>query len=266
MAIHSHLGKIEHEDSLPSCRRVADRLNLPLIVVDAPDDGMIGIWKKRWRNNIKRYQELRCMTLIMPWSSAAMRFCTRAAKAQPIAQELVRRYPGKTIICVTGIRKDESSRRAKAQLIKEDSLLTRKKVKTIGYLWNPIRHWSVADVWAIHKAWQLRGHFAYIALKMSRVSCSACILSSQDDLQKSMRHPGNQPVLHTLTTMEIESGFAFQQGKWLADIAPELLTEDEKAGIKTAKEKAALREKNRSRDTKTPSLSGRLANRNSHAR
>lgn len=82
--IHADLGEIEHADSLPQCRRLAERLGLELVVVRRKKGGMIERWRQRWRDNVARYVNLSCITLIPPWSSSALRFCTSEMKIAPI--------------------------------------------------------------------------------------------------------------------------------------------------------------------------------------
>jgi hypothetical protein len=49
---------------------------------------MIERWEQRWRDNCARYIDLECVTLITPWSSSGMRFCTSELKLTPISREL----------------------------------------------------------------------------------------------------------------------------------------------------------------------------------
>jgi hypothetical protein len=86
--IHADLGQIEHADSLPQCQRLATFLGWPLVVVRRPQGGMLDRWEQRWRDNVNRYIKLECVTLISPWSSAALRFCTSELKVAQITREL----------------------------------------------------------------------------------------------------------------------------------------------------------------------------------
>ena len=96
--IHADLGQIEHADSLPQCERLAARCGLELIVVRRQSGGMLERWEQRWRDNAARYINLECVTLITPWSSAAMRFCTSELKVAPITRNLAIRFHGRPII------------------------------------------------------------------------------------------------------------------------------------------------------------------------
>ena len=74
--IHADLGRIEWRDSAPVCERLAERLGWELVTVRRPSGDMVDRWLSRWAANVERYRTLSCVKLIMPWSSAAQRFCT----------------------------------------------------------------------------------------------------------------------------------------------------------------------------------------------
>lgn len=74
--IHSDLGRVEWRDSITVCERLAERLGWDLIVVRRAAGDMMDRWISRWEANVERYAALSCVKLIMPWSSAAQRFCT----------------------------------------------------------------------------------------------------------------------------------------------------------------------------------------------
>ena len=112
--IHSDLGRVEWRQSLPACHRLADRLGLELIVVRRETGDLLDRWRSRWENNVRRYAELSCVKLILPWSTASMRFCTSELKTSIICRALVQRFAGQTILSAIGIRRQESPNRAKA--------------------------------------------------------------------------------------------------------------------------------------------------------
>jgi hypothetical protein len=114
--VYADLGEIAWRGDQPQCQCLANRLGLELVVVKSD---MIGRWEKRWKDNLTRYQELRCVRLIMPWSGPGLlRFCTAECKVSPITQELVRRFPNSVIISGSGIRHDESRQRQNAPIYK----------------------------------------------------------------------------------------------------------------------------------------------------
>jgi hypothetical protein len=78
--INSDLGRVEWRQSLPACRRLAVRLGLELMVVRRETGDLVDRWHLRWENNVRRYSELSCVKLILPWWTASMRFCTSELK------------------------------------------------------------------------------------------------------------------------------------------------------------------------------------------
>src|SRR5262249_21045486 len=143
--ITADLGRVEWRDSLPTCERLAQALGLELVVVRRKAGDMMDRWQIRWNESVRRYQHLECVKLIMPWSGPALRFCPSELKVDPICSELVRRYPGRVILSVTGIRAEESTRRALSPVVKEQPKLyrvpRRGRSATRGYDWHPILHW-----------------------------------------------------------------------------------------------------------------------------
>ncbi|MGC1309373.1 MAG: hypothetical protein WA885_19300, partial [Phormidesmis sp.] len=56
-------------------------------------------------------------------------------------------------------------------------------------------------------------YWAYVSGN-SRLSCSMCVLASATDIKNGAEH--NLSTWLELTLMEIQSGWSFQQGKWLS--------------------------------------------------
>lgn len=231
--IHSDLGRTEWSESLPQCERLADRLGLELIVVRRQAGDMLDRWLTRWSNNVARYCALECVKLILPWSTAAMRFCTSELKTAIICRELVERFPGQTIVSVAGIRRDESPNRAKAPICKQQNKLTSAAHSTTGYDWLPILDWSLQDVIDLHTARGFPLHEAYRT--NSRVSCVFCILASRADLLASTTWPEHADLYRAMVDLEITSTFAFQDSGWLGDLAPSLLSAAQRGGLIEAK-------------------------------
>jgi 3'-phosphoadenosine 5'-phosphosulfate sulfotransferase (PAPS reductase)/FAD synthetase len=123
--VHSDLGVIEWTDSLPACQRLAEHLGLELIVVRRTAGDMLTRWQQRWKANVLRYRELSCVRLILPWSTPAMRFCTSELKLAPIASALRKRFPHHAILNVSGIRREESSKRSRMPVSETDRRLSR---------------------------------------------------------------------------------------------------------------------------------------------
>ena len=241
LCVHADLGSVEWQDSLPMCRELADRLGLELLVVRRGKGGLMQRWRTRWSGNIARYRDLKCATLIMPWSSAKWRYCTSELKAAPIASALKRRFPNRPTINVTGIRRQESAARAAKPVVAIDKRLARKVYA--GLVWHPIIEFLVADVWAALRAAGMRPHVAYQIYNASRVSCAFCVLAKLADLQAGARCPDNHAVYVEMVELEAVSTFSFQSGRWLADVAPWLLDADLRARVALAKKTAQERER-----------------------
>ena len=249
--VHADLGdadpalNVEWEDSLPTCERLATFLGVELIITRRKAGGMMKRWIKRWENNVKRYAQLACVKIILPWSTPSMRFCTSELKSAPIAAELVRRFPGQQIISACGIRREEgngrdASPRTNAPTSKVNNRLTNKSQKTSGLDWNPIAAWSTEDVFAFCAERGFQMHEGY-GLGMGRISCRFCIMQDLSDQRVSASVAANVPVFRTIVGLEIRSTFAFQGSRWLGDIAPELLDDATRAALAAAKARASTR-------------------------
>lgn len=237
--IHSDLGRIEWRDSLSVCQRIADRLNMKLVVVRRKSGDLISRWQARWENNVKRYLDLSCVKLILPWSTPSMRFCTSELKIALICQYLKSLFPGTPIISSSGVRAEESATRAK---LPAASLQPRLKNKgTDGWDWRPILHWSKKDVLSYIASKGERLHEAYSHFGCSRVSCAFCIMSSASDLQGATTCPDNEDVYRLLVDIEIRSTFAFQDSRWLGDVASYLLSAEAREALADTKLRALRR-------------------------
>jgi len=242
LLIHSDLGRVEWRQSLPACHRLAVRLGLELIVVRRETGDLVDRWRSRWKSNVRRYAELRCVKLILPWSTASMRFCTSELKTSIICRALVRRFPGQTILSATGIRRQESPNRAKAPVAKPQPKLTSASLRTQGLDWHPILDWTTQQVFGYLEEKNCPLHEAYTRYGSSRVSCCFCILSSQKDLAAAARCVDNQTVYRDLVGLEAASTFPFQRGRWLGDVAPHWLTAELRQAVVGAKAGAQRRE------------------------
>jgi 3'-phosphoadenosine 5'-phosphosulfate sulfotransferase (PAPS reductase)/FAD synthetase len=249
--VHADLGdpdpalNVEWDDSLPTCERLAAFLGVDLVVTKRPAGGMMKRWIKRWENNVKRYVDMSCVKIILPWSTPSMRFCTSELKSAPIASKLVKLFPGRRIISACGIRREEgngkeNSPRTNAPTSKPNKRLNSKSAKTDGIDWNPIAAWSTTDVFALCAARGFQMHEGY-ALGMSRISCRFCIMQDLSDQRVSASVAANVPVFRTVVGLEIRSTFAFQGNRWLGDVAPHLLDDATRTALAQAKERAAKR-------------------------
>lgn len=106
----------------------------------------------------------------------------------------------------------------------------------LALTWNAVLDWSIEKVWeglgtSIEALEQrrtlyqsgsltaaLRGwpaHWAYVSGN-SRLSCSMCVLASAHDIHNGAKH--NLTTWLELALMEKQSGWSFQQGRWLSTL------------------------------------------------
>lgn len=242
LLVHADLGVTEWADSFPACRRLADRLGMELITVRRPQGDMMDRWEQRWRDNVRRWVELSCVKLILPWSTPALRFCTAELKVDQITRELSRRFPGETILNVTGIRREESTDRKNAPTAKCEPKLESKDRDTRGVTWNAIASWTLGDALGIAADRGFEQHEAYTRFGSRRVSCVYCILATEADHRCSALDERNLAVGRRMVDLEVASSFAFQGNRWLGDTLASHLTPEQRAGIRAAKERAGRRE------------------------
>ncbi len=238
--IHADLGSVEWKDSLPVCERLAKQIGWDLLVVRRKAGGMMERWEKRWQNNIARYLALECVKVILPWSTPSMRFCTSELKTAVICSELSKRYKGRDILSVTGVRHQESAARAKMPIATPQPKLTKKNSE--GFNWNPIIDWSTDAVFDYIREQEGPLHEAYTKYGSSRVSCAFCIMGSIGDLNASSSCPDNQDIYRRMVTLEFVSTFGFQGSRWLGDLAPHLLDAEARAALDRAKQSHKVRE------------------------
>jgi len=107
--------------------------------------------------------------------------------------------------------------------------------------WNAIVEVKTDTIFQILKSSALPIPSAY-QFGSSRFSSCFCIMATAADLLAATRDPRNHDLYREQCDLEISSTFSFQANKWLSDIAPELLTETQRARLPQAKIKAAKRE------------------------
>lgn len=232
--IHADLGSVEWHQSLPVCERLAAHLGVELIVVRRKAGGLLERWISRWESSVRRYINLETVTLVLPWSTPSMRFCTSELKTHIIAAELRRRFKGQMIVNVTGVRRAESANRAKGSIASKDA-------DGKAWSWRPISDWSIEQVFARVARSGLALHEAYTDFGMSRVSCRFCIMSNEADMVAASAVPESHDLYVSMVGLEIQSTFGFQGSRWLADVAPQLLTEQMRTAVVESKAKAVLR-------------------------
>jgi 3'-phosphoadenosine 5'-phosphosulfate sulfotransferase (PAPS reductase)/FAD synthetase len=247
--VYSDLGRVAWSDAQEQCQRLATRLGVELVVVGRKAGGLMDRWAQRWANNVARYRELSCVKLILPWSTPSMRFCTSELKTK-IIQRWIRATYQQPVISVLGIRRDEGrsskSGRGAAPVSKIHEVIIKSGKPVQPNLpagsvdWNPIVDVKTETVFQILRASSEPQPSAYL-YGASRYSCAFCIMSTAADLFAGTRDPRNLDLYREQCELEIVSTFSFQGGQWLADIAPDVLTSDQRARLPVAKTKAEQR-------------------------
>lgn len=201
---------------------------------------------KRWADNVERYVNLSCVKVILPWSTPAMRFCRSELKTT-IIQRWIRKTFNEPVICVLGIRRDESRHRAKAPVFKPYEVTIKDGKEKMPALpvgsvdWNPIVEVKTETVFQILRASEMPMPSSY-GFDADRYSCAFCVMATLRNLKAGTRDHRNHDLYREQCELEIVSTFSFQDHQWLSDVAPELLTEDQRARLPLAKEAAKLRE------------------------
>lgn len=239
LLVHSDLGRVEWQASLPTCEVLARHIGWELLTVRRAAGDLMDRWLTRWKNNVERYATLECVKLILPWSTPSMRFCTSELKTAVIASALRKRWPTGPIVSVAGIRAEESHARAAMPVSAVHTKLERKGAP--GYSWHPILSWRLRQVLDAVADAGLDLHPAYTVYGASRVSCAFCIMSSVADLAAAAGAEENADLYREMVALELVSTFGFQGSRWLADVAPHLLVGGDRGHIPIAKRAAELR-------------------------
>ena len=237
--VHAHLGRIEHAETLGHIKALAEFLKWRLIITSRQKGDLLDRYEQRWRDNCRRYALLECVSLIGPFATPAMRFCTGELKTAPIAQALTKEFPGQIIISCAGLRAEESANRARKEIFKANPKLTRRD-GTRGFDWLPILSTPVERIFLVHKQFGFPLHPQY-ARGNQRLSCSFCIMASKQDLTCGAKVETNHFAYHTIIGLEARSTFSYQANTWLGDIDPELLTPKEQQALNNAKVNARQR-------------------------
>lgn len=233
-AMHADLGRTEWPETPGYVDDQSTYLGTPLILVRRELGDLVALWEQRYADGLPLYDELVQIRLRGPWSGPGQKFCQAAMKRDQFVKTLRRRFPSDTVVCVIGVRRDESRDRAKAETFSLESRLSTPG-RTIGLNWNAIAHWTTAEVYAYAEARRLPMHEAYARWGSSRLSCALCVFASKSDIRAALAHSGNHPLYHTLVGIENRTGFPFQRGAWLSDVRPDLLARDEMAAAGAAR-------------------------------
>ncbi len=250
---HNDLGRAEWPQTPAFVHKMAADVGLPLVVRMRIREG----------HGFDLFDEIDLRRINMDtkgdadkphWPSSATRFCTKHQKEQPCDTWIRETFPrDATIVVAMGLRDEESTARAK----KPDYWQRESYAPTLNrhvYSWLPIRHMTKEDVWqTIHPKYTLRfikhfqngirrmiengnverawilinrhwvAHPAY-ALGNERLSCSHCVLASENDLLNGASN--HTEAYRWYTRREMETGFSFRNNLWLMSLRPDLLDED----------------------------------------
>ena len=243
IAVHADLGRAEWRSTPALVEAVAQRLDIPLIVLRRSAGDMVARWEQRFASGKRRYEALETYHLIGPWSSSSLRFCTSELKVQVIGPELARRFRGQTIVSIVGLRREESSARRSTPISRIDDRFARSgnPAGTKMISWHPLVDWTAGQVFDAHDRHNLPLHEAYCRYNATRLSCAFCVLASGRDLDAASRAAGNLDLYRHLVSMEAASTFSFQPQRWLSDVAPHLLPPSLRRDIERAKGDAVQR-------------------------
>ena len=239
-AIHADLGRAEWQFTAAQVEAQAHALGLRLMVVRAGSGDLVDRFENRWSLGLEAYCDLRLYNLRGPWSSPKLKFCQSEKKIQVMGPHLAREFAGRTIINVVGIRREESDARASTPVGKVDHRFAKpdNRAGTSMLLWHPIVDVLEDEVFEINRRYGIPLAESY-AMGSTRHSCALCIMGSLNDL--SVGAEGHPWLYRHYVEMEAVSTFSFQQGRWLADIRPDLLSAGLLADIEQAKAKAEER-------------------------
>jgi 3'-phosphoadenosine 5'-phosphosulfate sulfotransferase (PAPS reductase)/FAD synthetase len=110
--------------------------------------------------------------------STRARFCTQELKLKPTKAYIEKlQAGGYNVICLSGVRAQESVARAK---------LPERTPAWLSYFgceeWRPLLYWKIAEVWAIHERYKIPRNPLYDD-GMSRVGCFPCINSRKEEIR-----------------------------------------------------------------------------------
>ncbi|MDR6218280.1 phosphoadenosine phosphosulfate reductase family protein [Deinococcus soli (ex Cha et al. 2016)] len=198
--VHAPLGEVEWPGASELARNHAAAHGLPFIEARAG---------KTFFEMVERRFETRPEVPSFP--SAAFRQCTSDLKVSPITRE-VRKYADAhgftTIIDCTGIRAEESKRRAKV-----DPFYLERRLCTKGRRWYkaaPLFLLGEEEVFSVIAASGFERHVAY-DLGNDRLSCMFCIMGCKGDLRNAAQF---NPLLYAkYVELEHRTGYTMHQSR-----------------------------------------------------
>jgi 3'-phosphoadenosine 5'-phosphosulfate sulfotransferase (PAPS reductase)/FAD synthetase len=224
--VHADLGRAEWHNTTEYVHDLARRKGVPLHIVRWTHGDLIDrIWQRYYADPSRP-----C------WPSSKARYCTSDLKRGPISRWIRHTYPAGNIICALGLRAEESSTRAKKQIVTVREDCTAPTLNRLTLNWLPIHGWTTQDVWSCIRRHDGIAHPAY-GLGNTRLSCACCVLASVNDLLNGALH--NPDTYCELCRIEAVTGYSFRQGFWLSDLQPQLLPDSTLVAVRDHKRRSA---------------------------
>jgi len=140
------------------------------------------------------------------FASPDCRQCTSDLKRAPIYTWVTKNIKAKHIVMCSGLRAEESARRAKLPQVEIDTRITNSK-RTVHDFY-PLLHWSEKQVKGFLQNSGIPLHDCYDYL--SRLSCRVCIYNRKKELQAIKSN--NREAFDKICEMEREINFTFKPG------------------------------------------------------
>lgn len=152
------------------------------------------------------------------WPSASCRYCTSHCKTGAIDKVVRTQHPaasstGRSVLSVTGERRQESSHRAKLAAVEHNKRLSAGN-RTVTQF-RPILDYLLTDVWAYISGTGLPRHVAYDRGN-ERLSCAICMLAKDGDICRGAE--ARPDLAEHYLRIEAQYGFTMKNGKSLAAI------------------------------------------------
>lgn len=173
-AVHADLGRCEWAGTRELAEEQAAHYGIPFHVMKRPQGDLLEHVEARGK-----------------WPSSTARYCTsdhKRGQCAKVVTRLVKEWAGGRrcqVLNVFGFRAEESSARAKRQVVEENKRLTNSKRQVID--WLPIHEWTETQVWNHIRQTGVRHHAAYDH-GMPRLSCVFCVFAPRAALLIAGKH------------------------------------------------------------------------------
>ena len=249
---HAHLGNgIAWEDAAPKARRLAEKIGAIYDQREREQDMIEYMWAKQ-------AQKPQIPTVPSPGA----RWCTSLYKSSLGDIAIRHHWPNdNNIINILALRSAESDNRAGKQILNIRKGPTAPTKARFVYDWLPVKEHTKDQMFklgGIHGgieevkndaaqfqiAMQQRDYAKTNALLtkwdnalicrnyiygMSRSSCVACVLASKNDLIQAIKY--RPDVFSRYIEWEVVTGYSFKRDLYLSDLAPHLLTHEQKVQL-----------------------------------